>query len=47
MVGSVFLSGIIAAFIYGWLMTLVIIVSIPALAFGSYLFMSASERKEQ
>ena len=45
MIISVFITGFIIAFIYGWLMTLVVICALPVIAFGGYLFMQAIERK--
>lgn len=47
MVGSMFITGFVVAFIYGWLMTLVVLASLPVIAFGGYLYMSASARKEK
>lgn len=42
---SMFVTGFIIAFIYGWLMTLVVICALPVVGLGGYLFMQAIERK--
>jgi ATP-binding cassette, subfamily B (MDR/TAP), member 1 len=46
MVISMFVTGFVIAFIYGWLMTLVVILALPVIAFGGYLFMKASASKD-
>jgi ATP-binding cassette subfamily B (MDR/TAP) protein 1 len=44
---SMFAAGFIIAFIYGWLMTLVIACSLPVIGLGGFLFMSASAKKDK
>lgn len=44
---SMFVAGFIIAFIKGWVMTLVIICSLPFIALGGFLFMSASAKKDK
>jgi ATP-binding cassette, subfamily B (MDR/TAP), member 1 len=43
---STFASGLIIAYINGWLMALVITASLPAVAFGGYLYSSAISKKD-
>ena len=44
---SMFVAGFVIAFIYGWLMTLVVAASLPLIAYGGYLFASASAKKDK
>lgn len=46
MVFAMFITGFVIAFIYGWLMTLVVFLSLPVIAFGGYLFMKANASKD-
>lgn len=41
------ISGFIIAFIEGWLLTLVLLVSLPCIAFTGYLFMLAIQNKDK
>ena len=43
---SMFLAGFIIAFIYGWLMTLVVLASLPIIAIGGMMYASAIESKD-
>jgi len=36
-----FIAGFIIAFFYGWLMTLVVLASLPVIAFGGILYAGA------
>ena len=42
---SMFIAGFVIAFVYGWLMTLVVLCSLPFLAIGGMLYASASQKK--
>ena len=42
MILSMFITGVTIAFVKGWLMTLVVMVSIPFVIFGWYLFSKAT-----
>lgn len=42
---SMFVAGFVIAFVYGWLMTLVVLCSIPFLVIGGIMYASASEKK--
>ena len=44
---SMFIGGFIFSFITGWLMTLVVIATLPVLLFGAYHFISAIINKNQ
>ena len=44
---SMFIGGFIFSFITGWLMTLVVIATLPVLLFAGYLFITAIINKNQ
>jgi hypothetical protein len=44
---GMFIAGFAIAFNYGWLMTLVLLVSIPAIGISGYVFMLSIQRKDQ
>jgi len=44
---AMFVAGFVIAFIKGWLMTLVVLASLPAMAIGGYLFSKSAEKKEK
>jgi len=44
---AMFIAGFAIAFYTGWLMTLVTLCSIPALAFGGYLYATAIANKDK
>jgi ATP-binding cassette subfamily B (MDR/TAP) protein 1 len=46
---SIFIAGLVISFTKGWLLTIVIMCSMPAIAFGGYLYTTAitSKDKEQ
>ena len=44
---AMFVAGFIIAFIYGWLMTLVVMCSLPVIAIGGALFASATAKKDK
>ena len=43
---SMFIAGFAIAFIYGWLMALVVIASLPVIAIGGILFATATAKKD-
>lgn len=47
MVLSMLITGVVIAFVHGWVMTLVMISSLPVIGLGGYLFMSVSANKEK
>ena len=44
---SMLVASFVIAFIYGWLMTLVIACIFPVICLGSYLYMTAIAKKDQ
>lgn len=44
---GMFVAGFTIAFVTGWLMTLVILTSIPALGFAGFLYISAVQGKDK
>jgi ATP-binding cassette subfamily B (MDR/TAP) protein 1 len=42
-----FIAGFVIAFIYGWLMTLVVAASLPVIGYGGFLFASAAAKKDK
>lgn len=44
---GMFIAGFAIAFSYGWLMTFVLIVSIPAIGLTGYVFMKSIQQKDQ
>lgn len=44
---SMFVSGFVIAFIYGWAMTLVVAASLPVIGFGGYLYANATAKKDK
>ena len=44
---AMFIAGFVIAFVYGWLMTLVVISSIPAIAIGGMMYASATAKKDK
>ena len=42
---SMFIAGFTIAFVYGWLMALVVTASLPVIAFGGILYAIASGKK--
>lgn len=44
---GMFIAGFAIAFSYGWLMTFVLIVSIPAIGMTGYVFMISIQQKDQ
>ena len=44
---SMFIVGFIIAFVYGWLMTLVVMCSLPLIALGGGLFAGAAAKKDK
>ena len=44
---SMFISGSIIAFIYGWMMTLVMLCLLPTIVYGGYFFIVASADKDK
>jgi len=44
---SMFIAGFVIAFIYGWLLTLVVMASLPVIAFGGILFSQAIGRQSE
>ena len=44
---SMFIAGFAIAFTYGWLMTLVVLCSLPFIALGGALFAGASAKKDK
>ena len=44
---SMFVVGFIIAFVYGWLMTLVVLCSLPFIAIGGGLFAGSAAKKDK
>ena len=44
---SMFIVGFVIAFVYGWLMTLVVLASMPLIALGGGLFAGAAAKKDK
>lgn len=44
---GMFISSFIIAFIYGWVMTLVVLATMPVLALGGTVFAFAAAKKER
>jgi hypothetical protein len=44
---AMFVAGFIIAFIKGWLMTLVVLTSIPALGISGYFFITVIQAKDK
>ena len=44
---GMFIAGFAIAFNYGWLMTFVLLVSIPAIGLTGYVFMRSIQQKDQ
>lgn len=44
---GMFIAGFAIAFSYGWLMTIVLLASIPAIGFTGYIFMWSISQKDQ
>lgn len=44
---SMFIVGFVIAFVYGWLMTLVVLCSMPFIAIGGGLFAGAAAKKDK
>lgn len=44
---SMFIAGFVIAFVYGWLMTLVVLCTLPFIAIGGALYAAATEKKDK
>ena len=44
---AMFIAGFVIAFVYGWLMTLVVLASLPGIAIGGMLYASATAQKDE
>jgi ATP-binding cassette, subfamily B (MDR/TAP), member 1 len=46
MTASQFVSGVVIGLIYGWMMTLVMLIILPTIVFGGYFYVDAAEKKQ-
>ena len=44
---GMFIAGFAIAFSYGWLMTFILLVSIPAIGLTGYIFVKSIQQKDQ
>jgi ATP-binding cassette, subfamily B (MDR/TAP), member 1 len=44
---AMFIAGFVIAFVYGWLMTLVVLATLPVLAVGGMVYATASAKKDK
>ena len=44
---SMLIAGFVIAFVYGWLMALVVVASLPVIAIGGIMYATATESKDK